>query len=499
MRDLSRLILRRQFLLSPKRVDCFAGWSETVVGAKYFLYAHPDLPVVSRAEGVTQVVLVGFALDAEAPEKSDKEIVTELLVRASSGVDVRDASLNLGGRWALFFAEGEQITVVNDACGLRQVYYHIEPNDGGCWCGTQPKLLARFVNSSPDWSMLEEFHRAGVYEYGEYWWPTRLSAYRGIERLLPNHSLTLPSGQVSRFWPRTTLSPLSLEQSMTSTGRLLRNLMHAAALRFPLAVTVTAGTDTRTVIACARELADRAWFHTWLLWRMSNSGNDAVIPQRVMERAGYPLHRLPCHQPAPPYFSEIYHANVALAHPCWRDSTYGLWQHYPPERLCVRANCSEVGRCYYYKTWHPPGRVPVDYLLETQRGWGASETIRHEISRWLEDAWQVEEQLRIRALDLFFWEFRLGGWTANSLSEWDIVHEAFSPFNCRLVLSAMLATDERHRATSQIHKGIIKSFWPELLEVPINPRPLHQRVGKWMRKKGKRLRTAVVSRLGGHS
>jgi hypothetical protein len=247
-------------------------------------------------------------------------------------------------------------------------------------------------------------------------------------------------------------------------------------------MTLTAGLDTRTILAaCKDELVSSAWFHSWLLPALSEASPDIALPRRMLERFGQPLHILPCNGQAKPDFAALYESNSAFAHAYWRDIAQGLLQHYPQERLSVKGNCSEAGRCYYYHHGYPTTPITAEFIASKERGWSASPTIMKTVADWLTDARQAEQSTGFRVLDLLHWEQRLGCCQANSQSEWDIAQEVFCPFNNRKALVALLAGPEEQRLKDAVHLTLIRSRCPELLAEPINPKPLRKRFSRWIK------------------
>jgi hypothetical protein len=94
-----------------------------------------------------------------------------------------------------------------------------------------------------------------------------------------------------------------------------------------------------------------------------------------------------------------------------------------------------------------------------------------QVANWYNKTKTVSEASGIDILDLFYWEHRMGSWQAQSQLEWDIVQEAYTPFNHRGLLETMLSTPSRYRCAPDysLYKEICKLLWPRVLEEPINP------------------------------
>ena len=95
----------------------------------------------------------------------------------------------------------------------------------------------------------------------EYWWPGESTLYKGVRHLLPNHYLDLSTGKTGRYWPSRSVSMLRL---MLSYGvvRFFYAVSASAANRFNLVVTLTAGWDSRLVLAASKDIRHQLSYMT---------------------------------------------------------------------------------------------------------------------------------------------------------------------------------------------------------------------------------------------
>jgi hypothetical protein len=92
------------------------------------------------------------------------------------------------------------------------------------------------------------------------------------------------------------------------------------------------------------------------------------------------------------------------------------------------------------------------------------------------ESWMPSESDRhgYDVLDLFYWEQRIGRWLAANCIEFDVGwQDVLVPFNIRSLIVDLLACDEKHRDKNHpaVYVEIMKSLWPDVLDLPINPRP----------------------------
>ena len=102
----------------------------------------------------------------------------------------------------------------------------------------------------------------------------------------------------------------------------------------------------------------------------------------------------------------------------------------------------------------------------------------------------------IDIMDLFQWEIQEGNWQAMNQLEWDLVtKEIFVPYNNRYLITLMLGVEKEHRLNPgyRLHEALIRNMWPELLELPINPK---KKGPKILLKKGKKLIKSILHKSG---
>jgi hypothetical protein len=241
-----RLLYRNQFVLGPRHV-AFPGWTKLQIRPDLVVTAHPDLMHYHAVDGLRSLTLLGFMLDPEDPAKGDQAIVDGLLHSTgawSTGAGgVISDTYKYAGRWILIADDGYQVVVFNDPAGMRSVYYSTDA--GAIWCASQPGMLAQLLKREMSPEALELIDSFGFRKDPEYWWPGQGSPFVGVEHLLPNHLLDLIRGTVQRCWPDRDLPRLALHDAVEVIAETVRGILTSAANRFDLAVSVTAGLDSR--------------------------------------------------------------------------------------------------------------------------------------------------------------------------------------------------------------------------------------------------------------
>jgi hypothetical protein len=468
--DRRRRLHRRQFILASTIKLEFAGWKAfPIAGGQFVARVHPDLGAIQRSRDGLELTLLGYLTAPDTPAATNEQIVDQLLSQASGVMDIFPLVETLGGRWVLIVADGKTVWLLHDAAGLRQVHY-TDSTLPTPICASQPGLIARELGLPPDREAVESILTPEAVAESEYWWPGDSSPYAGVRRLLPNHCLDLTARRVFRYWPSRPRTCTPLNDAVAQTCESLRRMIVAGAARFDLALGLSAGLDSRIILAASREIRHRLQYYS--IRFPSNSGNhpDLTVPARLVESLGLTNHHwLPCSDQVRTEYRDLHFESVAFARPQHGSTGQAFEDHFPRQCVAMLGHCSEVGRSFYRR--RGTVREPLDgSVLARLTFMGVNAFAARHFGAWLEEAEPVAKACGYDVLDLFYWEQRCGSWLAMGYQELDLAREVFVPFNCRDLLAKLLAVDARYRGGDDLmHREMIRHAWPELLTVPINP------------------------------
>ena len=478
--DAETLRFRRQFALGERALSGFTSWRHVAVGENLCLTAHPEVEIAQATCGDHHLLAIGLLVDTDCPEASLSAVANGLLdrLKAARTLDAFAPALRaMAGRWALVARRGAEIRVFHDAAGTRQLFYAPPlSDDASRWCASSPDLLAEVFDLAVCPAVREILTSEDFARQREYWWPGNRTPYEEIRRLPPNHYLDFSVGQAHRYDPPPGLQTLALEEAVAKAAQLLRAAMHGVAARHPLAISLTAGFDSRVSFAAAVGI-DPLLSFSFVHEKIRSNHPDIVIPSRLASRFGTRHESFACPHRADATFAAAYRTSNPLGNPTWAAVAAGLFEHLPPDVVRVTSTVSEIGRVFY-----PRASVASEHTLD---GEALATLTRLGSHPWVVDAF--DEWLRstalggsIHPLDLFYWEQRLGSWAGTLFREWDIAHEGFSPFSCRALMETFLAVAERDRAgpSHRLHLALIRALCPEALAEPINP----PAPGRWLKR-----------------
>ncbi len=475
MNDTPQKIWRRgQFVLGPRPVERLASWKQYEFGPALHLSAHPALNVTqARGDGLS-ITLLGFILDPDAPDLGNAEIVSGMALAARPGISPVDLTERYGGRWLLIIDEPDDVRIFADPAGLLQMFHTGAAATGAMWAASEPGILAEILGLeiSPE---ARKFMASDDYNSrdGEHYWPWDTSPYNEIRRLSPNHELSIQTSAARRFWPEKGFTPSTPEEAAKVVGGTLRGLITAMHARCPLAVTLTAGLDSRLMLAAARPFAHDVLFVTSKKRGMQESDPDLVIARKLVATLGLQHRVIDSDCRLRPEYRELYFSSNLLCHEKWVYGAQAIHDALNLEKAAVGGHVVEVARCYYImiKSGLEGEEAFTPELLARAIGMRQQAFAVRAMERWMDGLGEV---YNYDARDLLFWENELGSWLASGQQEFLLAwKEIFAPFNCRRVLEAALSVDPGLRTGPDypFFRTVIARLWPECLELPINPKP----------------------------
>lgn len=462
---------RRQFLIGPDPVRQDAGWGTHAVRRDLVASWHPDLEVhIAATPDRPTLILFGFWVDPEHPEHDSGQVLRRIHAGAQRLSDVTTATLPLGGRWALLYDGDDASTIFNDACGFRTVFYH-RVASGQAACASQPELLRReFGLENLVDAELARLVASPEFALREGFLPGRRTTYSDCYQLPANHRLDLRSLATLRFFPVDPLSMRPATEVAEEASATLRNSIVGLASRSDLMLPVTAGWDSRILLAASRPVQDRILYYVHRM-RLPARHPDLRIPARLMSRLGLPFHVNDTGEAPPAEFVRALQRNVTGARDLQKTRT--IYFHYRNSQGLVNlnGNAAEIGR-QRKRGWdhHDPGGLS-DEAIAAIMGYPGQPFVSRAVGEWRRDVSRSRAAASVNLLDLLYWEQRMWKWGAQFPAEQDIAVEEFSPFNNRALLWALLAVHAEHRAVPDypVFRMMIEILWPECLVEPINP------------------------------
>jgi len=459
---------RNQFLLGPAYLQR-DSWHHFDLGEHLKLSVHADLDIEQATTGQCRLTLLGYMLDWSHPEASNAEILKSLADNSPDLVSCLKATAELGGRWVLVYQDNAKSVVFHDAAGLRQVCYANDSAHKNLWIGSQPGLLDEIAGLRPDRDALS-FIESMASTDPEYWWPGNRTLFAAASALLPNHYLDLSNGSCDRYWPWSEPESLSMAECRRRAADKLVGVISAAQNRWDLTLGLSAGWDSRLLLAASRNNIENMTVHTVRTAAMEDDHNDVVVPRKLAKRLKLDHVEIRHPEHASDEFMQGFRSHTWRPHQRFAAGAQAEFNQFQYTKVAVIGNLSEVAKLPYRHQLQ--SQRPLDgKALAALVGMGDHDFAIEAMDEWLE---QANELAGYNVLDLFYWEQRIGRWLAANFIDFDFAwKDIFVPFNIRSLICDLLAVDEKDRVPGSLYLyvDIMQSLWPEVLQEPINPRP----------------------------
>ena len=477
--DESFLLYRRQFIFSRSQLSLPKFWKYLNIKALFHLYVHPDLNLSIATFNGRSIILLGYILDYENEHKTDQKIIEDIIEDINSFDSLIKKIKRYTGQYVLIYFDENEFKIFHDPLGLREIYYCNTNNR--IICGSQPNIIIKF--SEPEILPTKNCKKQKFYKEdmkkvrdGRLWVGDE-TYFDEIKHLLPNHYFDVYKMKAFRYWPNEKIKRLDLNEVVDQTCAYLKGILRSASNRYDLMMAVTAGHDTRTLLAASKDISGKIYYFINKHKNMNDDHPDILIPRALFNKIKLPFH---IHDDnVPSAFRTIFFNNVFLASEKYLPVIYNIYFSRYSNKINV-LGVGEIGRSFY-------GKRPVKingYFLSRVLKYKDSLYAVEQCQKWLEETMPVAERFGIDIMTLLLWEQLLGNWGTVADSESDIAIEHFDPFNSYHLYEILLGVDKKY-ASSYLFIAIIKKMWPELLDFPINP-PMskYDYIKSWLQKIG---------------
>jgi len=448
-----------QFILDTTIKNIPETWISERIG-DWFLGSHPTLPVIrlfdenNRATGW----LLGYAIDEHGRLLQDNDTL-----RVNGLIDGRESAeeeftYRFGGRFLTVFAGTRWPRVYLDPCGsLSAVYY------------PHGKIIASTTNLIPyDNLTNDRIDLAGELgiPHTNAMYPLDLTPRYHIFRLLPNHYLDLSTWQSVRHWPIGPIqNTMGVEEAIKIISAVVRRNIAAVIKSTPTYLCLTGGEDSRMLLACARDVANRLELLTFSLADDEVTAVDIAIARQIGKRCHIPHSVLPPLEPKPEDMEEWMNRIGFSTGEVRGWQGYTMFRQANPVYARLYGVAGGLGRAYWSREYAMTDTVSPERLLDYCRAPYTREALE-AARQWLDT---VPFTNASPIMDLFMLEQRIGCWAGIwPYAYGDNPGFTLFPMCPREVITAMLSLPTGYRRSGSLMRDIIQQEWPELLEWPFN-------------------------------
>jgi len=443
------------------------GWSTVSLGDSEWVFAHDHLEMPERAhvgDNDRWVLVHGMCLYA-GPDPRKMSPAERLAEAAAHGetefLDMLDV---LGGRHIVLLGNKEGFSLYQDAIGMRSVYF-----------SSSAKLITSHANLLNEVSSHQKrTPQQGLNAFMRAWERT---PYLGIDALLPNHSLTVPKFDITRFFPRENnrFRGLSVQERIkalrTLWGRQWESLEDSSP---DLVMSITGGNDSRTTLALLAEHLQSIKMFTYTTAKPATSPRETSLrlDQEIVDQIKecISLDHKYIVEPArraglEEHLKLIVAKNTIGKHGSWL-LPYHLDVSTHDNSLHIRGNAYGV----YKLAWLPLNNSDTINDLRKQYFRLTKNDQTHETPQSREKQFQdgverweyTNRQFDYHRSELLFWELRLGRWASEIYNETDIAFNSVEPTNVRRMLEIATSFTYSQKRNKLFQSELINDAYPIL-------------------------------------
>jgi hypothetical protein len=311
--------------------------------------------------------------------------------------------------------------------------------------------------------------------YTNAMYPLGLTPRRGVERVLPNHYLDLEQWTLVRRWPKGDLAfdrdPSEAARTVAATAS---RTIDGIAAAYPVQSPITAGRDSRLMLACSRNVAHQIEFFTAPFPGQLVGWRDVMISKRIAARIGLTHRVLPYRRPRRSDRLEWVQKTAGETGEVngWR--ALRTLKQLAADRVALSGWAGDIVRPIYWK-----GK-PSDYVVTVADILAICNVppLPVFVSRAAQWLASLPTRNAITVFDLLLAEQRGGCWTGViTYAEDGYPRARLAPLCNEEIIRTMMCLPESYRREMVFERDVIALMWPELLEFPFNEQVPLSRVG----------------------
>ncbi|MBD2486987.1 hypothetical protein [Aulosira sp. FACHB-615] len=455
--DLSQLLVG-QFILCHSQEYIPPEWKNKSIG-KWLLAVHKDLNIIEIISYKNQHLgwLLGQPISAAGKIVTDK-IIVELDSEDINAANKFETLLydEFGGRYVAIYITSHTSRIYLDPGGFLAVMFSPSQKIVTSSIALIPQENARDQD--------EELIAALDIPNQDNWYPFGLSPRLSVKRLLPNHFINLDTWETTRHWPHerdiTKIAPV--QPVIEEISMILTRQVEALASKYPTYLSLTAGRDSRCVLAASRNYIDRIHLFT-----INTNKVDTNIACKIANKFNLNHILIEFQEPTQLEIEQwLMRTSYCVAGGVLRNAR--SIQQLNPSYVRLGGMAGEVGRCFYWRKGDTQYNSLSPQEIVHRLKLPATKSILEGATNWLHSLPQCNT---FEILDLLYIEQRCGCWAGiqqygNGQSSFGI-----NPFCHRRIFQLMLSLDPIYKLRKRLSVDIIKHLWNDLLLFPFNPHP----------------------------
>jgi hypothetical protein len=439
-----------------------------------------EITSVEQDSGLFAFVVLGFFISIEKVGKSISDLLAEAPVELNHFLDYSDTFVGV----YLIFRHNRttgEVDVINDASATYKCFYQFDESEKMKALSSDPLFLNKYCKAEKDSSedalsyyaspAFKAFeHRVGA-----------LTSFATVYQLLPNHMLNFTQSKVSRVFPREMLKVISMEDASNQLKKYFDNIIDQLFELYDVKVAVTAGWDSRMVLASSLNQAENVSYYTFLTPQIGEKHVDITIARKICETLGlnYKAYdtRIDLDQEE---MQEMRECFELVPEKQARFILKGTALFNSKDVVVLEGTVSEIAKNYYEDVLVNNGET-----LCRAAHYPVHKYSLPYFDQKYADLKDLEKRFGYDVRDIGHWEQDISNFAAQNSFMKQAYSRVLAPFNSRKLIDTVLSVDRsaRDKLSHEFYNYFLRKYYPELLEHQVNPR-LKVRIIQWMKKMG---------------
>lgn len=458
-------MFKNQYLITDKKLLNIPQNFNSILFEGLNILAEKSLNVKIKENEHSKVCLLGFLLDPFNPEKTEDQVLIDLLSVSGEKEDFFTQIENYSGRFILLYSSRNEFFVVGDAFHSRQINYSIVSNYKVIT--SSHNLYYYLFNEKPEFHPeIKKILDTPLAKSKECDWYGNKTLDIRFLKLLPNRYLNISSLEYARIPIKNYGEDYS--EILNTVFRILTGTYKSIPNHYKIIQPLTSGWDSRILLGASLPLKNKMLYY---IFSRSNNWNSADIslPKIISEEIGVTF-KVWETSDLKDEFKKLY--QIENLNKNFLPKTADIQFHYYNNKgnyLNINGAGGGVIRLVYGKT--KKKRInPKELAFLTSYG-NKFSFVNSEIKFWFDETIDFALKNNISILDLFYIENRMGNWGSIYPFEQDIAIEELIQFNNKRILYSIfrLSPSERGYPNYKFSTDLLRKFDERLLNFPVNP------------------------------
>ena len=465
-----QLLYKRGYIITEKTITPPHAHWEHIQVFNYHFYYDPINEVFFQKNNNNWVLLLGNIIDIRS-YSMDKSLISNEILNSldQSLLDFYNYLDDLSGRYIVFYGDyNGNTSILSDATGLRSIFYSTSETV----ISSHAELIREIIQAKE--SPLVENEWLSKYVSSQL--PGHYTPYEDIYFLTPNTLLNVPKKEVIRFFPRENLNILSMDTIVKEISTISKKQMELLKQKNnQFLFSLTAGVDSRTSLALTKDFIDSFIFFTYIKENSTSTNlSSYTIDEKIATdisdnlKLNHKLLTIDYNIKNEEFqdFCKILKKNTFTQHNFRLAKLY--YDEFPENILHIRSNVFEIGRMFYRKNHKLPKDITIDSIIKCYSPKALGDKKVEELFMNYYKHVQMDKIYNYDPFDILYWEYRMGTWISQVITESDIAHDTFILFNVRKILKLLLSVSHYDKQENTVFKEIINENWPILNYWEIN-------------------------------